>query len=534
MSSRRRFIHHSILAAAGINTFLLSRCKDLTVQSKSEATDVFDLDEVTIESLQKMYSAGSTSAEKVTQAYLERIAAIDQAGIKLNAIIEINPDALLIAKALDAERKAGTIRGPLHGIPILIKDNINTADKMMTTAGALALVGNIASKDAFIVEKLRQAGVVLLGKTNLSEWANFRSTRSSSGWSSRGGQTKNPYVLDHSPCGSSSGSGSAVSANLCTIAIGTETDGSVACPASINGVVGIKPTVGLWSRSGIIPISHTQDTAGPMARTVTDAAVLLTALQGKDPQDEATNANPDSGLNYAKDLNLATMQGMRLGIDASLLKRHEEIDDLLGKTLDLLRSNGAAIIEVDYMGPNGKINDPEFTVLKYEFKYGVEKYLQTENFKYKTLKDIIQFNKDHKEEAMPYFQQEILEQCAELGDLQTKEYLLALKNSHEVARIAIDSLLKQNKLNALIGPATGASWCIDKVNGDHWTGYGAYGISAVAGYPSVTVPMGYIHELPIGLSFMGTAYDEQNLIKLAFAFEQLTKARRAPKFIPSI
>ena len=332
MSSRRRFIHHSILAAAGINTFLLSRCKDLTVQSKSEATDVFNLDEVTIESLQKMYSAGSTSAEKVTQAYLERIAAIDQAGIKLNAIIEINPDALLIAKALDAERKAGTIRGPLHGIPILIKDNINTADKMMTTAGALALVGNIASKDAFIVEKLRQAGVVLLGKTNLSEWANFRSTRSSSGWSSRGGQTKNPYVLDHSPCGSSSGSGSAVSANLCTIAIGTETDGSVACPASINGVVGIKPTVGLWSRSGIIPISHTQDTAGPMARTVTDAAVLLTALQGKDPQDEATNANPDSGLNYAKDLNLATMQGMRLGIDASLLKRHEEIDDLLGKT----------------------------------------------------------------------------------------------------------------------------------------------------------------------------------------------------------
>ena len=332
MSSRRRFIHHSILAAAGINTFLLSRCKDLTVQSKSEATDVFNLDEVTIESLQKMYSAGSTSAEKVTQAYLERIAAIDQAGIKLNAIIEINPDALLIAKALDAERKAGTIRGPLHGIPILIKDNINTADKMMTTAGALALVGNIASKDAFIVEKLRQAGVVLLGKTNLSEWANFRSTRSSSGWSSRGGQTKNPYVLDYSPCGSSSGSGSAVSANLCTIAIGTETDGSVACPASINGVVGIKPTVGLWSRSGIIPISHTQDTAGPMARTVTDAAVLLTALQGKDPQDEATNANPDSGLNYAKDLNLATMQGMRLGIDASLLKRHEEIDDLLGKT----------------------------------------------------------------------------------------------------------------------------------------------------------------------------------------------------------
>jgi len=269
----------------------------------------------------------------------------------------------------------------LSAKPVPYEDRYNTADKMMTTAGALALVGNIASKDAFIVEKLRQAGVVLLGKTNLSEWANFRSTRSSSGWSSRGGQTKNPYVLDHSPCGSSSGSGSAVSANLCTIAIGTETDGSVACPASINGVVGIKPTVGLWSRSGIIPISHTQDTAGPMARTVTDAAVLLTALQGKDPQDEATNANPDSGLNYAKDLNLATMQGMRLGIDASLLKRHEEIDDLLGKTLDLLRSNGAAIIEVDYMGPNGKINDPEFTVLKYEFKYGVEKYLQTENFK---------------------------------------------------------------------------------------------------------------------------------------------------------
>ncbi len=535
MPSRRKFLYQSMITAAGVNTLLWIQCKEKEQLVTPVSSDL-DLQEITIDKLQSMFTSGTLTSVKATQYYLDRIAAIDKSGPSLNSIIELNPDAIDIAKAMDAERASGKTRGPLHGIPILIKDNINTGDKMMTTAGALAMVGNIAKQDAFIVDLLRKSGAVLLGKTNLSEWANFRSTRSSSGWSSRGGQTRNPYVLDHSPCGSSSGSGSAVAANLCAIAIGTETDGSIACPASINSVVGLKPTVGLWSRSGIIPISHTQDTAGPMTRTVKDAAILLTALSGQDVNDPKTTRRSASmaAIDYVKNLNTANLQGKRLGVDSKLLKRHEAIDTILADTLDLLKSKGATVVEVDFMGPNSKINDPEFLVLKYEFKAGVNKYLASADGPMKTLDDIIRFNKENKEKAMPYFQQELLEQCAILGDLSTKEYVEALKNSHIKAQTEIDLLLKKNNLNALIGPATGASWCIDKVNGDHFTGYGAYGIAAVAGYPSITVPMGFVHELPVGLSFIGTAFDEENLIGLAYAFEQATMVRKGPKFIASI
>ncbi len=535
MSSRRSFLYQSILTAAGLNAYGYLSCTSTQTGAGTTAPSTIDLQEITIEGLQALYKTGKTTCVQVTEYYLQRITAIDQSGPALNAVIEINPDALIIAKAMDMARAAGTSRGPLHGIPILIKDNINTADKMMTTAGALALVGNIAQKDAHIVELLRKSGAILLGKTNLSEWANFRSTRSSSGWSSRGGQTKNPYVLDHSPCGSSSGSGSAVAANLCALAIGTETDGSIACPASINGVVGLKPTVGRWSRSGIIPISHTQDTAGPMTRTIKDAALLLSALSGADPEDSTTmNGKAKSTIDFTNNLDLAYLEGKRLGIDTSLLKRHEAIDEVLVKSLDLMKAKGATIIEVDFMGPNREMNDAEFTVLKYEFKYGLNKYLSTTQGPIKSLEDIIRFNKDNQAKAMPFFQQELLEQCVTLGDLQTKEYLEALKKSHHKAKQVIDELLTKNKLHALIGPATGASWCIDKVNGDHFTGYGAYGIAAVAGYPSITVPMGYIHGLPVGLCFIGSAWDESNLIGLGYAFEQATKVRKMPQFIPSI
>ncbi|MEO5583498.1 MAG: amidase, partial [Saprospiraceae bacterium] len=502
---RRKFIRHSILTSIGVNVLVAEACKSPDVPKPTTIAENFILEEITLEDLQRKMKKGPLTSEKITQLYLDRIKEIDSNGYKLNAVIEVNPDAIQIAKALDDERKAGKVRGPLHGVPVLIKDNINTGDKMMTTAGALAMVGNKANHDAFIINLLRQSGAVLLGKTNLSEWANFRSTRSSSGWSSRGGQTKNPYVLDHSPCGSSSGTGSAVAANLCAIGIGTETDGSIACPSSINGLVGIKPTVGLWSRSGIIPISFTQDTAGPMARTVKDAAILLGALCGIDTGDSKSEESKGKSIpDYTKQLATATLQGKRFGVDKSLLKKHEAIDKILGQTIDLMKLKGATIIEVDFMGFNSKVNDPEFIVLKYEFKDGINKYLSNSHHAMKSLDDIIKFNNENKEKAMPFFQQELLEQCAVLGDLNTKEYKLALKNSHEIAKADIDGLLKKDKLDALIGPASGASWCIDKVNGDHFTGYGAYGIAAVAGYPSITVPLGYVHELPVGLSFIGT------------------------------
>jgi amidase len=390
--------------------------------------------------------------------------------------------------------------------------------------------GHKAAEDAFIIKKLREAGAVLLGKTNLSEWANFRSSRSSSGWSSRGGQTNNPYNPVRNPCGSSSGSGVAVAANLCTLAIGTETDGSIVCPASVNGIVGIKPTVGLWSRSGIIPISHTQDTAGPMARTVKDAAILLGALAGTDAADSATNqTNRKEYTDYVQFCDANGLQGKRIGIEKSLLKGHEAVDALLQKAISTLKNKGAEIVEVEVMNKMKSIGNGEFLVLQYEFKNDLNKYLSTANAKVKSLKEVIDFNKQHESVAMPYFKQETLESSETKGGLDSKEYIDALNNNLTIARNAIDSTLKELNLDAIMGPTTGPTWCTDLVNGDHFTGYETSTPAAVAGYPHITVPMGFVFGLPVGLSFFGSAYTEGSLIKIAYAYEQASKNRVPPK-----
>lgn len=536
--NRRNFLKNSSLAGISVTALSVIGCNN-SEENKAKpggtasASDNFELNEVTVNELQKRMQSGQTTSHAITQAYLDRINAIDKNGPKLNSVIELNPDALSIADALDKERKNGKVRSPLHGIPVLIKDNIDTADKMQTTAGALALEGNIAKQDSFVAKKLREAGAVILGKTNLSEWANFRSSRSVSGWSSRGGQTRNAYVLDRSPCGSSSGSAVAVSANLCAVAVGTETDGSINCPASINGIVGIKPTVGLVSRAGIIPISKTQDTAGPFGRTVRDAVLLLNALVGADPNDAVTsesvgNAKPD----YLPFLDANGLKGKRIGVEKTFLKHHESIDALLQEALQQLKNAGATIVEVEFMHAYNKLGTAEFEVMKYEFKDGVNKYLATSNAKVKNLQDVINFNKQNEARAMPYFKQETLDSSQLLGGLDSREYLAAVEKTTGIRKFLAD-LMKKDNLNALCGPATGASWCVDFVNGDFFSGYGAYGPAAMAGYPSITVPMGNIKELPIGLSFISTAYDEPGLIAIGYAYEQVSKKRTKPSFIPT-
>jgi amidase len=528
---RRNFVR--IVSAAGVPVFAFSAFGHTEKNaSENKAPDLTsdDLNEITIASIQEKMKAGMLTAYKLTKFYLDQIEKLDKHGPQLHAVIEVNPDALAIARALDQERKAGRVRGPMHGIPVLIKDNIDTADKMQTTAGALALEGNIAAADAFIVKKLREAGAVIIGKTNLSEWANFRSTRSSSGWSSRGGQTKNPYILDRSPCGSSSGSGVAVAANLCAVSIGTETNGSIACPASMSGVVGIKPTVGLVSRSGIIPISKTQDTAGPFGRTVADAAALLGAITGQDPSDPPRHMTRTTIPNdYTKFLDADSLKGKRIGVDPKLMKSHEVVDALFKKALDQMRSKGATIVEVEFM--KSQQNDgAESVLLQFEFKDGVNKYLASSNAKVKSLDDVIAFNKSNEPRAMPYFKQELLEKSLAKGDLQTKDYNDALKKILNVENM-LNQQFEEHKLDALCGPATGAPWCIDPVNGDFWTGYGAYGPAAISGFPSITMPMGSMSDLPVGISFLGRAYDEPLLIGIAYAYEQVSKNRRAPKFL---
>lgn len=475
--------------------------------------------------------SGELTSKSITELYLKRIREIDEEGPALNSVIEVNPDAVAIAEGLDAERKQGKVRGPLHGIPILIKDNIDTGDKMMTTAGSLALDGHKAAHDAFIVNEMRKAGAVLLGKTNLSEWANFRSTRSSSGWSSRGGQTKNPYMLDRSPCGSSSGSGTAVAANLCAIAIGTETDGSIHCPASINGIAGIKPTVGLWSRSGIIPISHTQDTAGPMARTLRDAVILLGPLTAKDPADLATTEESRKAWNdYVEFLKTDGLKGKKIGVEKSFLKGHEAIDVLFENAIQDMKKQGATIVEVDLIEPLKKLEGLEFEVLKYEFKDGLNRYLGKANATVKSLQEVIDFNLKNEDKVMPYFKQEILLSSQEKADLKSKDYVDTLNKLRTTTRNAIDNLLKSHGLAAICGPANGPSWRIDLINGDSFTGYGMYSPAAVAGYPSVTVPMGMAFGLPVGISFLASAYQEPALIEVAYAYEQASKKREAPAF----
>lgn len=493
------------------------------------------MEEMDIDGLQSAMTSGQYTSRQLCQLYLNRITEIDRNGPMLNSVIELNPDALAIADGLDKERKEGKVRGPMHGIPVLIKDNIDTGDKMMTTAGSLALEGNIASKDAFIIAKLRESGAILLGKTNLSEWANFRSTRSSSGWSSRGGQTKNPYILDRNPCGSSSGTGTAVAANLCAIGIGTETDGSIGCPSSINGLVGIKPTVGLWSRSGIIPISITQDTAGPMARTVKDAAILLGALCGVDTADSFTlKSEGKFHKDYTSFLKSDALQGKRIGVEKSFLKVHEGVDALLTEALEVLRKQGAEVIEVDFRSKTKSISADEYNVLQFQFKDGLNKYLATSNAKMKSLADVIKFNNENEAKAMPFFKQEILVGSEEKGAIDSKEYIDAVTRMQATARKAIDETLKEFNLHTIIGPTNGPSWCTDLVNGDAFTGYGMYSSAAVAGYPHINVPMGFVQGLPIGLTFIGKEFQEGDLIALCYSYEQASKKRKAPQFMPSL
>ena len=532
--NRRNFLKNTSGAGITIATASLGIYNEVLAAPLNDAYVDFDLNEITIAELQQKMIAGNQSAVSLTKMYLKRIKEIDKSGPKINSVIEINPDALKIAAAMDKERKAGKIRGQLHGIPVLIKDNINTGDSMMTTAGSLALKGNIASKDAFIVTKLREAGAVLLGKTNLSEWANFRSSRSTSGWSSRGGQTKCPYVLDRNPSGSSAGSGAAAAANLCAIAIGTETDGSIVSPSSINGLVGIKPTVGLWSRTGIIPISRTQDTAGPMARTVRDAAILLGALTGVDKADEITKESEGkSNKDYTTFLNNDGLKGKRIGIEKSHLRGHEGIVAVFKEAIQQLTSLGATIVEVDLVKSLDGIGNAEFEVLLYEFKEGVNSYLQSVNSNMKSLDDVINFNKANETTAMPFFKQETLINSQKKGDLNSKEYTDAIGKTLSSRKIMAELMLKNN-LDALCGVTNGLACCIDLVNGDYDTGYSLSTPAAISGFPHITVPMGFIQNLPVGISFMATAYTEGKLLSMAYAYEQASKKRKAPKFIPSI
>ncbi len=529
--NRRNFLKNTATASVASTLSFSAAVLPLSLASSVDAdfTDNFELNETTIDELQARMRSGNLSSKSLTKLYLKRIAEIDKGGPKLNSVIELNPDALAIATAMDAERKQGRVRGPLHGIPILIKDNINTGDKMQTTAGSLALAGNIASADAFIVKKLREAGAVLLGKTNLSEWANFRSTRSCSGWSSRGGQTKNPYILDRSPSGSSSGSGAAVSANLCTIAIGTETNGSIIAPSSYSGIVGFKPTVGLWSRSGIIPISATQDTAGPMCRTVTDAAILLGALTGVDGEDEITkNSVGKIYPDYTQFLKIDALKGKRIGIEKSFLSGHEGVVALYKTAIEKFKELGAQIIEIELQKEMRTIAGA--SVLQPEFKAGVNAYLAKTNAKVKTLSDIIAFNKANETTAMPYFKQETLEASDKAPGLDSAAYKEALAKVLSSRKIITD-LIEKNQLDAIVGTSFGIPSLIDLFNGDYSGGFYFASPAAMAGFPHITVPMGRVYELPVGLSIMAGAYQEPVVLAFAYAFEQATKHRAAPKFL---
>ena len=530
---RRRFLQGSLLTSAALALPALGTARELSSppipQSQAQP---FELEEMSISDLQAGMASGKFTARSITEQYLARIEQVDKAGPALASVIEVNPDAIAIADAADRERKTDRTRGPMHGIPVLIKDNIDTADRMETTAGSLALFGSKPKQDAFVAQKLREAGAVILGKTNLSEWANIRSGHSSSGWSGRGGQCKNPYALDRNPCGSSSGSGAAASANLCAVAVGTETDGSVVCPSSSNGLVGIKPTLGLISRAGIIPIAHSQDTAGPMARSVRDAATLLGALAGADPRDSATAANTGKIPNdYTRFLDPNGLRGARIGVARKYFGFNDAVDRLMEEIVGVLKQAGAVVIDPADLPSHGKFNDTEFTVLQYELKADLNAYLANRPGAPASLKEIIDFNERNRAKEMPYFGQDIFIKAEARGPLTDKAYVDALEADQRLSRKeGIDAVMDQHQLDAIMAPTAGPAWLTDLVNGDNAAG-GSSNAAAVAGYPDITVPAGFIFGLPVGVSFFGRAWSEPTLLKIAYGFEQATKIRKAPQFL---
>lgn len=530
---RRSFFKTTAIGGSAMALTGLSSCETNSSENKEKPDfSEFDLNEVTVSELQDKMKSGEMTSEQICQKYLDRIKLVDPV---LRSVIELNPDALEIAKSLDEERKDGKVRGPLHGIPVMIKDNIDTGDNMQTTAGSLAMAGHKAEKDAFIVKKLREAGAVLLGKTNLSEWANFRSTESSSGWSGRGGQVRNPYCLDRSPCGSSSGTGAAVAGNLCTIGIGTETNGSIVCPSGVNGIVGIKPTLGMWSRSGIIPIAHSQDTAGPMTRTVKDAAVLLGVLAEFDLNDGETHLEKGGIFSdYTRFLLDDGLNGARIGVPANMIGFHKGVDEVFMEAYKTLQENGAEVIEFEFENRRS-MNGPSYQVLLYEFKADLNRYLaEHPNAPVKNMPEIIEFNKNNANNSMPWFGQEIFEQAIEKGDLSEQEYLEALEESKRLAgKEGIDKHMDELNLDAIVAQTNGPAWTIDWVNGDHFSG-GSSSPAAISGYPNITVPMGFVHGLPVGISFFGRAWSEPVLLKIAYAYEQASKHRKAPGFLESL
>jgi amidase len=531
--NRRKFVRNGLFSGAALAT-VSSRSLTAAEKSTEAPPAAFELDESTIEQLQTGMASGKYTAQSIARKYLDRIDEIDKHGPVVNSVIELNPDALSIAAELEKERKAGRVRGRLHGIPMLIKDNIDTHDRMTTTAGSLALGGSVPLQDSTVAKKLRDAGAVIIGKTNLSEWANFRSSHSTSGWSGRGGQTKNPYVLDRNPCGSSSGTGAAVAANLAALGVGTETDGSVVCPSNANSLVGIKPTLGLISRAGIVPIAHSQDTAGPMCRTVTDAAILLGVLTGIDTRDEATKASGGKLLtDYTKSLDRDGFKGARIGVHRKGFGFNDAVDKLMNDCIDILKRRGATVIDPADIPTAGKFDDSELEVLLYEFKADLNEYLRSlgPRAPVKSLKEIIDFNEQYRDREMPWFGQDIMTKAQAKGPLTDKAYRDALAKNHQMSRKdGIDFVMDKNKLDALMAPTGGPAWTTDWVNGDHFTG-GYSTTSAVAGYPHVTVPAGYVFGLPVGLSFFGRPWSEPTLIKFAYAFEQATRARRPPQFL---
>lgn len=531
-AGRRRFLKTGIAATAG-----LAVPEWLRGQTQSSTTSFGGMNEITLENLRQGLASGKFTARHLAEHYLARIEALDRKGPAVNSVIEVNPDALAIADDLDRERRAKGPRSPLHGIPVLIKDNIATADRMQTTAGSLALVGSRPPKDSFVVSRLRNAGAVILGKTNCSEWANFRGRHSTSGWSGRGGQTRNPYSLDRNPSGSSSGAGVAAAANLCAVCVGTETDGSIVSPSSINGLAGIKPTVGLVSRSGIIPISHTQDTAGPMARTIADAAALLGVLAGVDPDDPATEAaSSHIETDYTRFLDANGIRGARLGVVRKYAGFNMHVDHVFEEALAALKAAGAEIIDPVEIASIEKLDEPENEVLHFEFKTDLNRYLAWlgASSPVHNLEEVIAFNQKNRARELPWFGQESMEKAQAKGDLTSPEYQKALADCRRLSREeGIDAAMDKFRLDALIAPTDGPAWPTDPINGDHFSA-GTSTLAAVAGYPHVTVPMGDVFSLPVGISFFGRAWSEPTLIKLAYSYEQATKARKPPGFRPRV